>query len=259
MIPVLLCLMLAGGAPLQSEGSPSPPRTIVPVPSEEDRAAAAGWLDGRAWIKQHEDCVRIARERSPRLVLLGDSITQSFGGPGRRTGQPGRAVIDALFPEMVIGNMGISGDRTQHLLWRISNGALETGVDTTFMVAIGTNNIGHDRAADVALGIQAIIGVIRDRRPDCPILLSPVLPRGHQPDDPGRLSAEEINRLIRPLAEDPMVHWIECPELMQGDRLAPGCHAGDGLHLAVAGYEAWGGAIRRTYRAARSRQTRPSG
>jgi lysophospholipase L1-like esterase len=232
---------------------------MIPLPSDEDRAAAAGWHDGRAWMKQYEDCVAIARDRQPRLVLLGDSITQSFGGPGRRTGQSGRAVLDTLFPEIVIGNMGISGDRTQHLLWRIRNGTLDTRVDTTYMVAIGTNNIGHDPPADIARGIETIVSTIRTRRPDCPILLSPVLPRGHQPDDPGRLSAEAINRLIRPLAEDPMIHWVECSALITDGRLAPGCHAGDGLHLAVPGYEAWGAAIKDAYRASRSRQTRPSG
>lgn len=261
MIVLLMTGLLAAGPCMQSEGGtpPDPPRTIVPVPSHEDRAAAAGWQDGRPWIKQHEDCVVIAKERRPRLVLLGDSITQSFGGPGRRTGQPGRTTLDALFPGISIGNMGISGDRTQHLLWRITNGALDTDVDTTFMVAIGTNNIGHDAPADVARGIETIITTIRQRRPRCAILLSPVLPRGHAADDPGRVSAEAINALIRPLADDSMIHWVDCSALMQDGGLTPGCHAGDGLHLAVPGYQVWGEAIRRAYLAARERQTRPSG
>ena len=114
-----------------------------------------------------------------RLVLLGDSITEAFRGTAigevvqRTKGQSAilQQTLALDFPSPLV--LAISADETQHLLWRISNGALETGVDTMFMVAIGTNNIGHDPPADVALGIQAIIGVIRDRRPDCPILLSP--------------------------------------------------------------------------------------
>ena len=68
------------------------PPAVVPVPSTEDRGGPAGWGEGRTWMDQHEDINRIARDGEIELVLLGDSITQSWGGEGRSVGSPAENV-----------------------------------------------------------------------------------------------------------------------------------------------------------------------
>ena len=65
---------------------------VIPTPSAEDRAAAAGWTAGGTWLDQHEDINRIGASREVDLVFLGDSITQSWGGEGRHVGAPAKAV-----------------------------------------------------------------------------------------------------------------------------------------------------------------------
>jgi lysophospholipase L1-like esterase len=222
--------------------------TTVPIPSTEDRAAAAGWHGGRAWRLQHEDCIKIAREHND-IILLGDSITQSFGGAGRRTGQPAREIIDRLFEGHRVGNMGISGDRTQHLLWRLQNGALEGPPPRAYVIAIGTNNIGIDDPDAIAAGIERIVALLLDSRRGTPILLCPILPRGLEPGDPARMSAQAVNDRIRLLVDEEQIRWIECEDdfVKENGALRSALYADDGLHLALPGYEVWGRAIKRSY------------
>ena len=68
MVPCTLFLLAACSGP--------PPRTVIPQPSQETRAAAAGWHGGRPWIDQHLDGVKIAAGGPIDLMFLGDSITQ---------------------------------------------------------------------------------------------------------------------------------------------------------------------------------------
>jgi len=54
-----------------------------------------------------------ARADTTRLLLLGDSITQGWG-------EQGRPALEAfLDPRWQPLNLGVSGDQTQHLLWRL--------------------------------------------------------------------------------------------------------------------------------------------
>lgn len=265
MIGALLSAGIAcsAGAALQDHSATAHPEdpepvTIIAVPSNETRAAAAGWSDGRDWHAQHEDCVLLAQAPRHQLVLLGDSITQSFGGPGRRTGQPGRAIFDRVFEGLRVANMGISGDRTQHLLWRLENGALSGPCPEAYVLAIGTNNIGRDTPEEIASGIEKLLRLIRSERPDAVILLCPILPRGFQPADPSRRAVVAVNALIRPFSEREGIEWIDCEgQFLEPDgSLRRPLYGGDGLHLARPGYTVWGEAIMTTLASSRTEPTR---
>ncbi len=52
-----------------------------------------------------------------QVVFIGDSITQGWEGEGRETWAKYYAHRNAI-------NLGIGGDRTQHVLWRLDNGNL---------------------------------------------------------------------------------------------------------------------------------------
>ncbi len=49
------------------------------------------------------------------LVFVGDSITDGWRGGGKAIWQKDFAPLKAL-------NLGIGGDRTEHVLWRLQNG-----------------------------------------------------------------------------------------------------------------------------------------
>lgn len=56
--------------------------------------------------------------------------------------------------------LGIGGDQTQHLLWRIENGELTSALrarsDVLFSLHVGTNNLDHARPSEVATGVLAV-------------------------------------------------------------------------------------------------------
>ncbi len=79
----------------------------------------AGWHKGSSWMGQHRDINAIGRNNQVDLVFLGDSITQSFGGPGRNVWKADKDAWEKYYGKRRAFNFGISGDRTQHILWRI--------------------------------------------------------------------------------------------------------------------------------------------
>lgn len=245
MRALLVACILSNGCAQESPSKESEPRTMVPVPSGETRAAAAGWLNDRDWMAQHDDCVALAEAPAHDVVLLGDSITQSFGGEGRRTAQPARDVLDSTFGTRRVANMGISGDRTQHLLWRLENGALRGPAPKAYVLAIGTNNIGQDEPEQIAAGIEKILELLQAQRPESVVLLSPILPRGFDPKEAQRTDSVAVNERIRRMADGKAVHWIECEALFleETGALQGALYGNDGLHLASPGYVVWGGAI----------------
>ena len=136
----------------------------------------------QAWTNQHNLLVETAAAytqhlttrnpaegRARPLVLLGDSITESYLGTSfgalaeRAKGTPEVlhtfAQTHALLPLV----LGISGDQTQHLLWRLQHGELPLGrlrelPGATFVLLIGTNNLGSGMLPqDAALGIMEVV------------------------------------------------------------------------------------------------------
>ena len=90
-------------------------------------------------------------------------------------------MFEDTFAQFGARAFGISGDRTQHLLWRIQHGELEfRHTPEVVCLCIGTNNIGRDGdgAEDTFLGIYAVVQEILHRLPGCHVLLPGVLPRG---------------------------------------------------------------------------------
>ena len=91
-------------------------------------------------------------------------------------------------------NLGIGGDRTQHVLWRLENGNIEGLKPKAAMLMIGTNNSnGKDHTAEeIADGIKAIVAKLRKELPETKILLLAIFPRGElcellwPDDDPSR-------------------------------------------------------------------------
>jgi arylsulfatase A-like enzyme/lysophospholipase L1-like esterase len=224
--------------------APSRLETVVPVPSSEDRAAAAGWTSGGTWLDQHADINRIAIGGQIDLVFLGDSITQSWGGEGRNVAATGGEAWAELFADRRAANFGISGDRTQHVLWRIENGNLD-GIDPSFVVLmIGTNNLADESAEDIAEGIERIVRGIEERLPLTKIILCGILPRG-SPYDLPQVRAREVNARIATLANDRSAWWLDMSsEFLNDDHsLRAELFAADQLHLSAEGYRIWGAAV----------------
>jgi arylsulfatase A-like enzyme/lysophospholipase L1-like esterase len=192
------------------------------------------------WKKRHQEKVKAARKGNCDLLLIGDSITHGWESAGRETFSKYYAGRNTL-------NLGFSGDRTQHVLWRLLNGELPPQVKPRVAVMmIGTNNTGHvmQKADETAAGIKAIIALLRDRRPEMKILLVGIFPRGSNADDPKRKLNDEVNRLVAELADNQHIHFMDISgEFLTGDGTLPKDTMPDGLHPNAKGYQVWAAAV----------------
>ena len=97
------------------------PATLIPAPNPESRYTSAGW-NGRSWMDQADDFAIVARDGKAEVVLIGDSITQGWGGPGRQVSAPGAKAFTRAFHGWRTVQMGMSGNRTQNLIWLLKKG-----------------------------------------------------------------------------------------------------------------------------------------
>lgn len=183
-----------------------------------------------------------AEAAKARVVFIGDSITQGWEGKGKEHWAKHFAPLGAL-------NWGYSGDRTEHVIWRLQNGDVQRVSPEVAVLMIGTNNTGHGLrpARETAQGIKRILDDLAWKWPDTKVVLTAIFPRGATPDDPKRVRNAEINALIKPLADGKRVFWQDINSQFLDDRgklrkeVMP-----DLLHLNETSYGVWAGALSAT-------------
>lgn len=213
----------------------------VVLSAQEHDAVAPVSRDGDWWTQRHERFNRSVAERGSEveLVFIGDSITQGWEGSGA-------AVWNAYYEDRHALNLGIGGDRTQHVLWRLANGNLEGLSPKLAVVMIGTNNSGSERnsASEIVDGVEAIVASLRERVPDCRILLLGIFPRGAEFNDQRGQIAQVNQVLSRFPKEFSQVRYVDIGgEFLNVDGEIPKALMPDFLHLSRAGYGLWAAAI----------------
>jgi len=192
------------------------------------------------WQDRHKLLNKRATETGEKaqVVFIGDSITQGWEGEGKDVWAKYYAHRDAV-------NLGIGGDRTQHVLWRLENGNLAGLKPKAVVLMIGTNNSnGEDNApGQIAAGIAAIVKKLRSSLPDTKILLLAIFPRSENyTTQRGKLAM--INQVVRKLADEKNVFWVDFGhQFLDDDGLLPRELMPDFLHLSKKGYGIWAEAI----------------
>ena len=157
---------------------------------------------------------------------------------------------------MRAANFGISGDRTQHVLWRLRNGEGDGFQPKVVMLMIGTNNTGLERdgqtprnsVPQVVSGITAIVQELRGRFQSARILLLAVFPRGEK-DSLQRRQVALINRAIARLHDGRAVRFLDIGEsFLDANGEIPKDVMPDQLHPGRKGYEIWADGIREPLR-----------
>ncbi len=218
-----------------------PPKTPVKTaPQSAFVAAPKMGNDGKpqeGFMASHESFVRKAKEGKAELVFLGDSITAGWGRQA--------AIWDKAFGQYQPANFGIGGDRTQHVLWRITNGELDGIKPKAVVIMIGTNNSAQDPAEDIAKGVTAIVETVRAKQPQAKILLLAVFPRGAVASpNPQRDKLIQVNGVISKLDDAKHVHFLDIgSKFLQPDGSISKEIMPDSLHLSPAGYQIWADAI----------------
>jgi N-acetylglucosamine-6-sulfatase len=198
------------------------------------RLAETRWRD-RLLAKNAE----IREKQQARVVFLGDSITQGWEGPGRTAWERHFAPLGAV-------NWGYSGDRTEHLIWRLQNGDIQRLNPEAAVLLIGTNNTGHKQApaSETVAGIRKVIDDLAWKWPEAQVVLMSVFPRAASADHPLRKLNVEVNEGLAALADGRRVHLLDLnarfldSEGNLNQDLLP-----DLLHLSPAAYQIWGEAL----------------
>jgi len=203
-----------------------PPSTVVPVPREG------------GWIERHNRFNERVKQGDVDLLLIGDSITQGWEGNGKD------AWAKHYTPRKAV-NLGIGGDQTQHVLWRLQNGNIEGIKPKLAVLMIGTNNSnGNDNTAEeIAAGIEAIVTNLRDNLPETKVLVLAIFPRGEKPN-PQREKNAKASEIASKLADGQNVFFLDIGQkFLSEDGTLTREIMPDFLHLSPQGYTIWGEAI----------------
>ncbi|MGI9455900.1 MAG: GDSL-type esterase/lipase family protein, partial [Aeoliella sp.] len=211
------------------------------VPSVEYRSGAgwgADWNTAFAHLKK-----TVAENSGSQLVFLGDSITQGLTGHQDRVARPnGQRAIDRHFGDRKALSLGLSGDRTEHVLWRLQNGQLDGLSPAHIVLMIGVNNInsGGHTGDETAEGTAAIVRWLRKNKPDAKVILLGCFPAGQQPTDSHRAEIEILHQEIAPLADGKKIVYVDLrPHFLTDDGTLNQNMSGDAIHISRSGQEVW--------------------
>lgn len=181
------------------------------------------------WYGRHRAQLATGERDQARLVLLGDSITQMWADA---------EAYSELLPYRPL-NLGIGGDQTQHVLWRLEQGCLRNVSPLVVVLLIGVNNLGNGHEpTEAARGILAVLEAVCAEHPSARVLLLAILPTGAAASEPMRHRAAQTNQLLAQAAlpenvafHDVGSHFIESDGTIDASVMA------DGLHPTPLGFE----------------------
>ncbi len=179
---VLFMLLLAG---LASAGHTA----VTPVSSDDAR-----------WLERHQSMAARMKQGNVELLWIGDSIVQKFENVGK-------PVWDQYYAPRNAVNLGISGDRTQQVLWRLEHCNLESASPKLAIVMIGQNNGPFNTAEEIAEGNAAIVSLLRQRLPDMKILLLGIFFRGEKPNEE-QIKLAKTNELLSKMADGQNIVYL---------------------------------------------------
>src|SRR5271166_285983 len=98
-------------------------------------------MDLPSWRARFEAKQVELREKHPRLIFLGDSITQNWERHGPSDWADFAPIWQRFYGDRNAVNLGFIGDTTASLIWRLRNGELEGIAPTVAVMLIGANNL----------------------------------------------------------------------------------------------------------------------
>lgn len=198
-------------------------------------------------IPRHKQFLEIVAKGNADVIFLGDSITHGWEGAGKKAWSDNFAPLNAV-------NLGIGGDQTGHILWRITDGKeLSPIKPKVAVIMIGTNNTGAHTPEQIAGGIKAIIAELHKQRPELKILLLGVFPRAGgikkedtvAPADKLNPKIKAINLLIAKFDNGKNVFYKDIgAKFLNKDGGLERKVMPDLLHLSQAGYDIWAAEIK---------------
>ncbi|MBT8038100.1 MAG: acetylglucosamine-6-sulfatase [Verrucomicrobiae bacterium] len=211
------------------------PAAVAPAKAKHTAMTPAHRLNAGWWKNRHEQKVTAAQGFDCELLFIGDSITHGWEGAGKN-------VWNLYYADRKPFNIGFSGDKTEHVLWRFQHGELAQFKPKVAVIMIGTNNTGHimQKAEETADGIKAIITQLHLHSPQTKVLLLAIFPRGEKPDHPMRVLNTQINNIIKTYDDGKSVHFLDlAPAFLTQEGMLTKEVMPDRLHPRERGYQIW--------------------
>lgn len=225
------CLSITALAGAQDRALPLPD---VPAPKLDKE----GNVQPRFQM-MHESFLKRGKEGPIGVLFLGDSITEGWGRA--------KEIWQEHYGRYQPANFGISGDQTQHVLWRIENGELNGIQPKVVVLMIGTNNI-RNSAEEISRGDRRIVEEIHHRLPNTRLLLLGIFPRGADPKTPEVMTMRDkisaVNRELARLDDGSRTRYLDLgPKFLDAAGNLPADVMPDALHPNVKGYQIWADAM----------------
>lgn len=238
----ILCAAIAAalvGQDTPPSTVPQPPSVVPQTISTVPQPRVDEWGAAR-----HAELIARVRAAEPGgIVFIGDSITQGWE-------QDGSAIWKVRFAPLRAVNLGSSGDRTEHVLWRLREAPISRLEPSMVVIMIGTNNVGHGRddAAATLAGVKSVVELVRAQVPEASIVLCAILPRGPSMNSM-RGDILQVNQaLARTYPGDGPSRGVQVLDLgtrfIDPDGGILAALMPDGLHLSAAGYSEWADGLR---------------
>ncbi|QJW97779.1 GDSL-type esterase/lipase family protein [Frigoriglobus tundricola] len=189
-------------------------------------------------IDRHKKFLEIVEKGEGDVIFLGDSITHGWEGQ--------KKIWDAAFGASKPVNLGIGGDQTGHVLWRITEGKeIDPLKPKLAVIMIGTNNMGAHTAEQIAGGVRTIVETLQKQKPDIKILVLGIFPRSPRAADAVRDKIKYANTFLAKLADGKQVFYKDIGDkFLEKDGSLDKKIMPDYLHLSAEGYQIWADAIK---------------
>ncbi len=192
--------------------------------------------DKPRWVKRHQSMADRLKEGHAGVLWIGDSIVQ-------RWEEDGRAVWNRYYKHRDAVNLGIGGDRTEHVIWRLDHCNLECVSPRLAIVMIGQNNGPFNTAGEIAEGNAVIVKQLREKQPDMKILLLGITFRGENPNEE-QVKLAETNEILARMDDGKHVFFMNINQIfLRPDGTIPKSLMPDCEHPNKEGCRIWAEAI----------------
>ena len=234
LLPALILAVLSGCSTTQG---PSAKLQAIEIAQTH---AAVKPVPHTSQMARHNSFNVNAAKGGWELLMIGDSITHGWEGHGKK-------VWAEYYGDRKALNLGIGGDRTEHVLWRLENGNIDGLDPKAAVIMIGTNNYRDNTAEEIAEGITAIVQKLNAEFPKMNILILGIFPRFAEATHEKRIMLAEASRLTSKLADGKRIHYLDIGDaFLTKDGVLTKDVMPDLLHPHEKGYRIWAEAMEPT-------------
>ncbi|MDO4586696.1 MAG: GDSL-type esterase/lipase family protein [Planctomycetia bacterium] len=214
--------------PMIAEGLGEEPNECKAIPRNDD------W-----WQNRFKEKNEILKNGNIDLLMIGDSITHGWEGAGKD-------VWNKYYGDKKAVNLGIGGDQTHHVIWRLENYDFSNVNPKLAVLLIGVNNVASGSTGNnTAYGNRKIVEILHEKFPELKIIVLNVFPWGNKDELAKHEKVAGVNELLPYYVRDlDYVTLVNINDIFLNENgELPADIMPDFLHPNAVGYEKWGAAL----------------